>query len=96
MKPLIRPKAAADIEEAFLWYEKQRSGLGIEFLTAVDQALDDILENPRLHRVLHRETRRATLQRFPYSLFYRIIDDGVIVVGCFHGSRSPRRWEERS
>jgi len=28
---LIRPAAAADIEEAYLWYEKQRTGLGEEF-----------------------------------------------------------------
>jgi plasmid stabilization system protein ParE len=36
------------------------------------------------------------LRRFPYSLFYRIIDDQVIVVACMHGRRHPRRWQSRS
>ena len=31
----IRPDAETDIEEAATWYEKQRSGLGDEFLDEV-------------------------------------------------------------
>ena len=34
MTPLLRPAAAADIDEAFAWYETQRVGLGEEFLVA--------------------------------------------------------------
>ena len=30
------------------------------------------------------------------SLYYRIIDDQVIVVACMHGRRHPRRWQSRS
>lgn len=40
MPILLRPAAAADIEEAFLWYERQRAGLGNEFLAAVESTLD--------------------------------------------------------
>jgi len=38
-KLLLRPAAAADVEEAYRWYERRRVGLGEEFLTAVDAAL---------------------------------------------------------
>jgi plasmid stabilization system protein ParE len=38
----------------------------------------------------------VNLRRFPYSLFYRIIDDQVIVVACMHGRRHPRRWRSRN
>ena len=34
MQCIVRAAAAADIEEAFLWYESQRPGLGQEFLAA--------------------------------------------------------------
>jgi hypothetical protein len=30
--PILRSAAAADVEEAWLWYETQREGLGDEFL----------------------------------------------------------------
>lgn len=39
MSLLFRPAAAADLDEAFLWYERQRPGLGQEFLAAVDLML---------------------------------------------------------
>ena len=95
MNLLVRPAAAADIDEAFVWYDAQRAGLGDEFLDAVRDAFVTVRESPRLHAVIHRDVRRSKLRRFPHSLFYRILEDHVVVVGCFHASRSPRRWQSR-
>ena len=44
--PVLRPAAAADVEEAWLWYEAQREGLGDEFLQVVQDALDSIAAFP--------------------------------------------------
>jgi len=33
--PIFRPAAAADVEDAYRWYEAQQAGLGEEFLAAV-------------------------------------------------------------
>ncbi|MGH9324935.1 MAG: type II toxin-antitoxin system RelE/ParE family toxin [Vicinamibacteria bacterium] len=96
MTPLIiRPAAAAEIDEAYLWYESQRTGLGEEFLVEVNGALDTIREMPELYAVVHRDTRRAMLVRFPYSLLYRLVNKQVIVVACFHGKRDPKGWQGR-
>jgi plasmid stabilization system protein ParE len=65
---VIRPAAAADIDEAFLWYERRRPGLGDEFLAALQAALEGIAAQPTLHAVIHRDTRRALLIRFPYGV----------------------------
>jgi len=96
MPLLVRPAAAADTEEAYLWYRHQRTGLGEEFLTAVGTALTDIAEHPALYPVVHRETRRVLLRRFPYAIFYRVFGEVVIVVACMHGRRNPGRWKSRS
>ena len=95
MNLVVRPAAAADLEDVFLWYEAQRAGSGDEFLDAVTQVFQAVLEAPRRHRVVHGDTRRAHVRRFPYSVFYRTVGDDVVIVGCFHGSREPRRWEGR-
>src|SRR5688572_2859264 len=76
MQIVIRPAAAADIEDAFLWYEQQRPGLGSEFLSTVDDALQVIQRAPQRHPVIHRNTRRALLPRFPYDVYYRTYSDG--------------------
>ena len=97
MKPvLVRPAAAADIEEAFLWYERQRVGLGNEFRQELKVLLDRVSERPEFYQVLHRDTRRALLKRFPYGLFYRVYPEAIVVVAVMHARRSPRRWRSRT
>jgi plasmid stabilization system protein ParE len=92
---LVRPAAAADIEEAYIWYEERRVGLGGEFLAAVDSLLDEIVAHPTTYPVIYREARRALLHRFPYAIFFRSYDDTVVVIACMHGRRNPRRWKAR-
>ena len=66
---LVRPAAAADIEDTFLWYHTQRLGLGDDFREALRFALAQIAENPQRYPVIHRGTRRALLKRFPMASF---------------------------
>ncbi len=96
MPILIRPAAAADIDEAFLWYERQQAGLEDEFLTAVQSALENVVAHPTGYPVVHRETRRVLVHRFPYGIFYRVYSEVVVVVACMHGRRDPRRWRCRT
>ena len=96
MKPiLIRPAAAADIEDAFLWYETQRVGLGEEFREALRFALARVGENPQLHQIIHRSTRRVLLKRFPYGIYYKEFPEVIVIVACMHGRRDPKRWQSR-
>lgn len=96
MKPLVlRLAAAADVEEAYRWYERQRAGLGEEFLSAVQGALEVVASNPEAHPVVHRDTRRFLLRRFPYGLYYRVLDAEIVVVACFHAKRDPKTWRSR-
>lgn len=97
MKPLIiRPAAVADIEDAFQWYETERPGLGVEFRAAIQRTLTTIAANPRFYPIVHRDTRRALLRRFPYGVYYREFSDVIAVVACVHSHRHPRYWQSRS
>jgi plasmid stabilization system protein ParE len=92
---VIRPVAAADIDDAFHWYEDQRPGLGEEFRDVLRVTLDKICEYPRLYQLLYRNTRRAIMPRFPYGNYYREYSDVSVIVACMHGRRDPRRWQAR-
>ena len=46
MRLEVRPAAAADIEEAALWYESQRPGLGSEFLEELRHVEAAIAKSP--------------------------------------------------
>ena len=51
---VTRPAAAAEIEAAYQWYEKERRDLGSEFLEAVDKMIKVIDENPERFRCFER------------------------------------------
>ena len=59
---VVRPAAAADIEEAFVWYEGRRPGLGDEFLAALQLALQG---NPHFD-IRHADEARAALRTIPH------------------------------
>ena len=92
---LVRPLAAGDIEEAFEWYEKQRRGLGDEFLDSLQGAIDWTVDHPHAHPVMHRGTRRVLVRRFPYALFYQVNAGQIVVIACMHIHRNPRGWQFR-
>ena len=61
----LREEAELDLEEAASWYESQRPGLGRDFLDTVLEMLDSIEQRPMSYPILHRNTHRAVLPRFP-------------------------------
>jgi toxin ParE1/3/4 len=93
---VIRPEAEEDMAEGRNWYERQRAGLGAEFLTAADDVFDRIRQCPELYATEYRAIRRAGLGRFPYIVYYRIIEESIEVIAVQHGSRNPRGWRSRA
>ena len=92
---VIRPEAEADALEAFRWYNEQLPGLGQEFLAEIDRALESIQAHPEANRKLFREFRRGLVHRFPYSIFYVIHAERIVVFGILHAARDPRLWRKR-
>jgi plasmid stabilization system protein ParE len=92
---IYRPAAVADLNWAYVRYERERKGLGEEFLAEVQVTAQLVLGMPRAYPVIRRETRRALIHRFPHGLFYRLIDETVVIVACFHTSRDPALWARR-
>jgi plasmid stabilization system protein ParE len=80
------------VEDAYWWYERQRSGLGLEFLLAFDAAVERLRRLPEGHELVARRTRKALLRRFPYLVLYAVEAERVLITAVFHARRDPRRW----
>ena len=92
---IIRPEAEADLANARSWYERQRVGLGAEFLLCVEEVLERIDRTPEMYRVVYHDIRRALTRRFPYAVYYRIAGQAVVVLGILHTRRDPHEWQSR-
>ena len=84
-------KARLDLELAFSWYEQQQAGLGKAFLDCVEEVISAMREMPRLYPAHHQTFRRALTRRFPFSLFYTIEQDEIILHAIFDNRQDPSR-----
>lgn len=92
---VFRPEAEAEVLDARSWYERERVGLGVIFAVAVEATFTAILQNPLTYPRVKGDTRRALVRRFPYAVYFRPVDDEIIVLAVMHGRRSPRQWRSR-
>jgi len=85
------------VEQAFeieSYYDAQMPGLGGEFLDYLFACYLGLESNPSRWQILHQDIRRALVDRFPYSVFYRIkeTDQKVEVLTVLHQSSNPNQW----
>ena len=91
MKVRYTDRAKDDLEISFEWYEGQRYGLGFEFLDCVEAVVETIHQMPKLYTKHHDNFRRALVRRFPFSVFYTIEKEEIVVHAIFDNRRDPAR-----
>jgi len=92
----LREEAELDVNTALEYYEKQRLGLGHDFLLCVEEGLSKIERNPLHYKTIYKELRRIAVHRFPYRIFYLVKNERVIVAAVFHARKDPQSWSSRT
>jgi hypothetical protein len=64
----ISAKAQIEINQGWLWYEREQPGLGIRFENEVYQKIEFIRDNPELYPNKNRY-QEAVIDEFPFIMF---------------------------
>jgi len=48
---VLMDEAETDLDEAFIWYELQKPGLGIQFIEDVEKVFQFIIQNPMASKI---------------------------------------------
>ncbi len=96
-KLILKREAQIDLDEIFVWYEEQKTGLGFEFLEEFDKLANKILNNPYFASIILDDARAATPKRFPYDIIYRIDAtlNEIRIIAISHQSRRPGWFRNR-
>jgi plasmid stabilization system protein ParE len=92
---VVRPEAAEELKDSFMWYEVQSKGLGFDFFRCVDATISSISCSPLMYPEVHKNIRRALIRKFPFEIFYIIAESKIIILAVFHASRNPKHWKAR-
>ena len=93
---ILRPEAQDDVLETRDWYDAQQPGFGDVFNDALKEFVERIRATPETYAPALKNVRRGKLRRFPYVVYYRILDDRIEVIAVLHGRRDPRVWQSRA
>lgn len=90
MRVEYHPLTVSDLNNAVVYYNQQRAGLGDELRTEVYAAIERVRANPSQYVIVERGIRRCLEHRFPYAVLFRIVSKDVLrVLVIRHHRRHP-------
>jgi plasmid stabilization system protein ParE len=95
MRVTYHPEAETELVAAVQFYERRVSSLGAQFLDATDLAIRVILDAPDRWPVIEGDVRCYRMPRFPYGIYYRVLQDQIRILAFKHHSRHPGYWHHR-
>jgi plasmid stabilization system protein ParE len=96
----LLPTAQLEALDAADWYDQRAAGLGAQFLTALDDLVRTLEQQPQLYPRAQgapssREIREAPIPSFPWIATYELTTGEVVVLSVTHGHSVRRPWRFR-
>ena len=95
MNVQILDPAKDDLAEGYLFYESQKTGLGHYFLDTIYAEIDTLETFAGIHPKYYPPYFQMLSDKFPFSIFYRIENDIVLVDAIIDQRRDPEWITER-
>jgi len=88
-------EALQEAEGAARWYAERSVTAAAAFSAEIDAAESAIARLPDAWPPFDHGTRRYLLQRFPFSVVYRVEEHRILIVAVAHARRRPGYWKSR-
>lgn len=89
------PLFDSDVLSAAEWYDGRLPNLGSDFVARVGRAIDQLIEDPERRASIGYGVRYWPVQRFPYVVFYDMIELEVLILGVMHTSQESEKGLSR-
>lgn len=99
MRVIITRGAETDLLEGYAFYEAQQAGVGEYFLDSLFADIDALTLYAGIHAQPNGRLYRALAKRFPFAIYYDIVDEAarvIAVLDCRQNPASIARRLERS
>lgn len=88
MRVRILSAAEEDLEKGYRFYESQSPGLGSYFLDSLYSDIDSLTYFGGIHQLVFGYHRLLS-KRFPFAVYYRLIEKAVVVFAVLDCRRNP-------
>ena len=87
--------AEFELNDAKVFFESEREGLGLRFLAAVEAAVAQVQQHPHASPIIIQDVRCKVLRTFPYSIMFSIKPDRIRILALANQKRRPFYWRDR-
>ena len=91
----VLPGAEQEFREAFLWYFERSPIAAAAFRSLVFDAIDGLADRADMWPVEADGIHYYVLKRFPYTIWYDLVETTASVLAVAHQHRRPNYWKSR-
>ncbi len=88
--------AEIDFDNSYNFYFEESSKVADEFFRRISLSLKNVMLNPFSFPIAYQNIRKFVVKKFPFVIYYQIIDSTIRVIAIFHTSRNPEIWSDRN
>lgn len=93
----FRLTSAAEVEfsDAALFLLEKSPQAALSFVDEIIEAIEEIAKYPNRYVIYEDDVRVCRTHIHPYSIFYQIRADHVLILSISHDSREEKYWKDR-
>ena len=95
MKIRILESAKQDLIEGYSFYEMQEIGVGNYFIASIFSDVESLKLFAGIHNTYFDKYHRLLSKRFPFAIYYRVIDNEVQIYAILDCRRDPAWIKKR-
>ena len=87
--------AEEEFRDASLFLFDESPQAALSFVDEITEAIEEIAEFPYRYAIYEEDIRVRRTTVHPYSIFYQVITDHVLILSISHDSREEGYWQDR-
>lgn len=91
----ISEEAENDLDNSYEYYFDDSPQVADTFFRRINTSLETIRKTPLSFPEIYKSLRKFTVKKFPFVIYYQVVDYTIRVIAIFHTSRNPKIWTER-
>lgn len=93
---VVSDEAEIDFDKSYKYYYEDSTKVADTFFKRINIGFENIKQNPSSYPIVHEDVRKYVVKKFPFVIYYRIVDSAIQVIAIFHTSRNPEIWNKRT
>lgn len=91
----ISDEAEIDLDKSYAFYHQDSPKVADTFFKQINIAFDNIRQSPKSFPIVYKSVRKYVVKKFPFVIYYQLVDKLIQIVAIFHTSRNPEIWNAR-